>query len=293
MKRFEMIAAAALSIAVALGALMAAAPEAPTKAPAKAPAKARTKPAAKTKVSVVGLSIARAKPGDKYGRSMAGALSAGTHLYLQIVNDDKFFISLDKKGTTLEIFADDKGLELALPGPAERWELRWLGTTFNAISADGHTCSLSVKGTKRTPTPGSKTLNVKATVSILCGSDEKFAEQKDLPLKVGTKITVGPVPMTIKKVSEEKWGKEIKTRITLESNKSFDPIKQIKFFDADGKRIPGSRIGRGRHGMFGKYIYTRTISLSGKVDEATLKMAYFGKTEKLKVAVDVSVGLGL
>lgn len=289
MKRIEMIAAAALSIGVALGALMAAAPEAPTKAPAKA----ATKPAAKTKVSVVGLSVARAKPGDKYGRSMAGALSAGTHLYLQIVREDKFFISLDKKGTTLEIFADDKGLELALPGPAERWELRWLGTMFNSISADGHTYSFSVQGTKRTPTPGSKALKVKATVSILCGSDEKFAEQKDLALKAGTKITVGPVPMTIKKVSEQKWGKETNTLITLESNKSFDPIKQIKFFDADGNRIKGRRTSSGYSGMFGKYIYTRTISLSTQADTATLKMAYFGKTEKLKVAIDVSVSLGL
>ena len=289
MKRFEMIAAAALSIGVALGALMAAAPV----APAKAPAKPVAKPAAKTKVSVVGLSIARAKPGDKYGRSTAGALSAGTHLYLQIVRDDKFFISVDKKATTLEIFADDKGRELALPGPAERWELRWLGTMLNSISADGHTYSFSVQATKRIPTPGSKALKVKATVLILCGSDEKFAEQKDLALKAGTKITVGPVPMTIKEVREQKWGKETNTLITMESNKSFDPIKQIKFFDADGKRIPGRRTGSGHFGMLGKYTYTRTISLSAKADKATLKMAYFGKTEKLKVPVDVSVGLGL
>ena len=289
MKRYGVVVAVVLSAGVLLGTLAAE----PAKPPAKSPAKSPAKPPKKAQVSVVGLSVARPKPDDKFGRSVAGTLPAGTAMHLQIVRSDKFFISLDKKKTTLEIFADDKGKELSLPGSGKRSELRWLFTPFNSISPDGHTCSFSVQGGKRIPTAGSKVLKVKAAIVLLCGSDEKFVEQKDLDLKAGGKITVGPVPMIIKSVRKQKWGKEIKTRITLESNKSFDPIKQMKFFDADGKRIEGRRTGSGYFGMLGKYTYTRTISLTTEVDKATLKMAYFGKTEKLTVPIDVTVGLGL
>lgn len=249
----------------------------------------------KTKTEVVGVSVAKADPNDKFGRSQARSLNPGTGVFVRITAPERSFLSLHKESCKLDSFTDDKGTVLAKPGAARRWGSSWLGS-FPNFSEDGHACIIRIQS-KKTPATGAGALKLKASIAILCGSDQKTVEQKDVALKADTKITVSPVPMKVKSVNPDPSGGE-KVKMSVElggktSKAELAKIKSVAFFGADGKEIGCTNMGSGTMGMGESVNYERTYGLHKKIEKVTIKITYFQKVEKVLVPIDVSVGVGL
>ena len=208
-------------------------------------------PEQKTAARVVALQITKPDPDDKTGSMVQGRLP-GTSMHVRLTRPDKYFLKLDKHASKLVIFSDEKKTDLA-KSPPTRLAWAWLGH-WTQISKDGHHCVFEVRS-KSTPAPGAGQLHLKANIVMLCGQDEKTAEQKELLLKKGSKLAAGPVPMEIEEVKEGGWG-GVKMTVSLTHTVSDEEIKgdllrqgreaRRAGGDQDGRGILGQRIGRGR-----------------------------------------------
>jgi hypothetical protein len=242
-------------------------------------------------VELVGLSVAKPKPGDKFGRSMASGLQAGTRLHLQIRRPDVSIVDLDTEASKLETFTDEKGTDLSKADRAG-WKSRsWL--SWPEVSKDGHTASFGVTS-KRVPAAGAKELHLKAAIVLRCGSAVKNAEVKDLALKKGSKLAAGSLTMTVKSVQDGGgWDEDTKMTLELTSRRPFTPVKKLTFLAPDGKEIKHHLQGRGSASFGGSTTYTRSYALARKVEAATVRIEYYSKVQTLTVPVDVAAGLGL
>ncbi|MCD4823123.1 MAG: hypothetical protein K8S55_00820 [Phycisphaerae bacterium] len=237
---------------------------------------------------VVGLTIAQPNPESKYNRSMVSGVDTGTSIYFLVTDKKATFIKLDEKASKLVSLTDDKGTDLTQSKTkTRRWgRPKWLGSS-SKISDDKHSLSFAIKGPSR-PAKGATKILVKAKMVAIVGSDVKTGEQKDVPVKIGSKITAGPHPLEISKLGKG-WNKKLPFTITIHGTKSFDAIKSVTFLDAAGKEIESKKSGSSRtHKSYGI-----TYALGKKVDTVTVKIAYFAKVTPVEIPVDVKVGLGL
>jgi hypothetical protein len=281
MKRIEMISVSALVVAVLVMGVLASHGSA-------ADAPAVTKTESKPSVIVGGLSIARAKKDDKFGRSMAFSMQAGTNVSLYVSMPGKTIIELDRNASKLTKFTDDKGTVLAEPGSAKGFE-SWLGS-FPHIADDGHSCAPSV-GSKKLPAAGASALIIDATLAFICGEAPKTV-QSDVSLTKGTPVKLGTVAAKIRKVGEPSYGK-MKSSVTFTSSQSFDTIRKLVFLDSAGKEIKSRGSGHGSSTFGSKKTYSRTYDLAKKVDKVTIKIDYWGKIETVTVPVKLNVQMGL
>jgi hypothetical protein len=241
--------------------------------------------AEQTSVRIVGLRIVKPEPGEERKSVVFGSWP-GTALHVHIRRPDKYLIDLDEDASQLTTFTDDKETNLLRKG---RGHFSKPGIS-SRLEEDGHGCVVELKSAF-TPAPGATTVRAEATLVLLCGSDEKSAEQKGLELKAGNQITAGPVPLKIKEVGQEGWGK---TKMTLELTASQDlsAIKEFAFAKPDGTKIEHQVTGKGKWGFAGQMEYMRTIGLHEKVDKVDVRVTYFSKVEKLTVPVKIATGVG-
>lgn len=276
MKRFALVVCLLAGVGILMCTLVPAMAADKPKADAKTPG---------LKVQVVGLSVHRKDPDSKYG-SAYGGMSAGTKVYIRAATVAKNLIEVDADASKLNSFTDDAGTDLK---KADRYN-RWLGS-FPRFSEDTRSVVIEIQ-TTGTPKRGAKAITVDAEVVLLAGEDEQ-TETKDLELKAGEKIAIGPVKAELKSVSTRAWGKS-KMSITLESQQSFAAIKKIAFLGADGKELGHSDMGKGSYSsMGGPRTYTHSYGLHEKVDTVKVKVTYYAKVEKVTVPVSITFGAGL
>lgn len=249
------------------------------------------------KIEVVGLSIAKGNPSDKFDRSMVRGIPKGTAVHFAITDKTRFFTRFDKESARIELFTDQVGTDLLKPSILNK---AGMGLS-PSVSDDHHTATFSMRG-PQTPAPGAKEIHLRGKVVVEIGVDEKTEEQKRLLLKIGSSVTVGPCPFKIKNI--QAFG-ENSLQITLSSNKSHSAIKTIEFIGADGKKIKSRKTGQSSMGWDKNMTYDLYYSLTRDKETAlkdaekmiaelvTARITYFTKVDKLEVPIDVKVGLGL
>ena len=238
------------------------------------------------KVEVAGVSI-----GKKLTQAQKDVFmftSEGTRLQITIALPGRVFIGADREACVFKDFSDDKGTKLFEPLGHDPQTDDWLGAFGPKFSDDGKTCGLQVEA-PGLPAKDATKLKFSGDLVLRCGSTPKTAEQKNVALKVGSKIMVGPVPMTVKAVSVT--GNQ--TKIDLQSRASLERVIKIAFFDATGKAIGSQREGYSSDSIFGNYEITESYALSRKVTAATVKISYFDKVEKITVPINLETGLGI
>ena len=224
------------------------------------------------------------------GQAEAFGHFAGTSLHLKVTSASKTFLEVSEDASKLARFVDDKKTDLSKQR-RQGFGSDWLkGPT--RIAPDGHSCVLQI-GSDVLPAPGATRLSLKATVAILCGSQEKTATQPDVQLKVGRKLKLGPIPLAVQRAEDGGWNPDTKFSVTLASSTSLAKIKELAFLGPGGKEIPHRLEGSGTMGMPGSVTYTRRYGLSEKVAEAGLRITYFEKTETLNVPIDITTGVGI
>lgn len=241
----------------------------------------------KAGVEVVGLRMMKDLPEAMRDLVME---NGGTTMTLLVSQADRFIIGLDEKACELATFADDKQTDLRPKEPGFMGKPGWLGPFSPKISDDGHHCSVQLVS-DRTPASGAARIAVKGKLVLLCGAGEKTAEQKDLDLKDGSKLTAGPVPMTIGDVGDSEYG-DMKMQFELKFEQDDSAIKEMVFLDAAGNEIEHEYMGSSSFGFGDKKSYTRTMGLAKKVASVTVKVTYFEKIEPLEVPLDLAVGVG-
>lgn len=240
----------------------------------------------KTEVAVVALKIGKEIPGDPEGK--LAFHQPGIVLTLVLGRADKLFIGMDGKNSQLVSFTDNKGTDLLKR--SGKFSISGLDA-FPKFSKDGHVCVFDVRGSM-IPAKGATSVRVKAIVVLKYGEGEKTAVQKDLKLKKGSKLTVGPVPWTIEKVGEPDYGNAA-LGITVTGSVSHATIKKLVFLDADGKEVEHSIGARFSSGARNHMTYNVTYNFKKKVDVVTVKVIYFEKTEIVTIPIDLEVGVGL
>lgn len=246
----------------------------------------RTIQAQNARVDVLSISVG--KPLSQAQKDVFLFTHEGTQLQLGISLPGRTFIGEDREQCKFEQFTDDKGNDLYAPlGHAPEAD-DWMGSFGPKFSADGKLCGLQVDA-PGLPANGSTKLHFKGTLVLSCGVQPKTAEQKNVALKKGFKITAGPVPFEVTKMQVE--GSD--TKLEIKAYKSLDRIIKIAFFDAKGKEIQSQREGYDSGSVFGNFSITQYFDLKGKVTLASVKISYFDKVENVTVPLNIEAGLGL
>jgi hypothetical protein len=247
------------------------------------------------KVDVLGISIGKPVPktsGEDSGDFGAFAVQPGTRLTLWLSDPSRQIVDLDEKASKITAFTDDKQTDL-MKKETKKGAFGGFSFGFGPLSAnispDKHHCTVEVRADHR-PAAGATTLRLKADLVLKCGANEKVAETKNVSLAKGSKLAGGPLTFTIDDV-DQGFG-EAKTSLALETEGDIAAIKEIAFFDADGKEIKSRRMGWSSSGFGAKMTHVVHYGLEKKVDKATTKITYFDKIEAVTVPIDLKTGIG-
>jgi hypothetical protein len=244
-----------------------------------APKKDDTKPAS---ARVVSLHIV--KPEEKDRDVSFEFFSPSTTVQALVTLPGKVILGVDQKASKLTSFTDDKKTDLTKSKVKTFFTIPWLDA-YASISKDKHSCAVRLRG-QNAPAAGASKIRLKASLVVVCGSGEKTAEKKDVKVEKGTKEKVGPVELEVP-APFPGGSYQVVFRSDL------PVIKNVEFLDADGKAVK-SFGGFTQPPLFDNAKYQTTYTLTDKkVTKVTVKLTYYEKTEKVKVPLDLSFGVGL
>jgi hypothetical protein len=217
----------------------------------------------------------------------------GTSIHLLAANPNVRMIGIRDKKSRIVSLTDDKQSNLLQAGQQDddRFGGGMFGPLQARVAAGGRNCALEIKAPK-IPAHGATKIQLDATIVLLCGSDEKTIDQKDLALKKGSRLAIGPIPLTISQVEDARFG-EAKQVITFESKQPLNAIRKVEFLSAGGTPIKHQAMGSGEGGFNDNITYSRSYGLMQKVDSVTLRMTYFDKVEELTLPLKMEIGVGL
>ena len=240
-------------------------------------------------VEVRGLNVI----GEGYGKDENGMAElnvpngqSGTALTLLIMSPSGGLIAFDKDASKLSAFADNKGTSLL--------EKRRFGQSgfggFPKISKDGKACMLEIQG-GALPSKDATGLVASGTLVFKTGTTKKEYTQKDVPLTIGSKITVGAMSFEITKIGKPDWGDE-PLEIELKTKQDISTMAGIKFLDAAGKEIESDLSSWGNMGFGGMMTYKRSYKLGKMVNKATIVVSVWTdmKTQTVPLNVNTSIG---
>ena len=286
MKRIATVAVVLVGGAFLLVLLAGPGPQAAAQPAAAQPAE---KVEAKVEVLVGGLAIARPMKEARFGGSMAFGVQPGTRVSLFVSMPGRYILDVDRGGSTLTKFADDKGTVLGKPGKAGEFD-SWMGMSA-PVAEDKQSCSPEIRSEKL-PAAGATRLEIDASLAILCGADAKTASV-EVALAKDTAVKLGSIDAKVGGVEAGDFG-DMKLHVTFSSSQKFSAIRKLTFVGADGKEIKSEESGSGwEGGGDGPTTYSVTYGLAEKLDKATVKVDYWGKVETVTVPVKLNVGLGL
>jgi hypothetical protein len=189
----------------------------------------------------------------------------------------KYLLKLDRAKCKVEEFSDDKGASF-LGG--------FLKPNFNlmSFSTGRQVVEVYLSSTAGPPSKGMTKVNIKGTVALVYGVDEKTTEATKVAMKMNTEVKSGD--FTIKVTREKGFGTS-GAGLTVSSKR---PFKSVSIKDADGKEIEAfkSTPSTSFAGLWTSYIDLNKVHA-----EAKISVTYFAKEETLEIPVDLSFGLGL
>jgi hypothetical protein len=238
-----------------------------------------------TSIRPVGLTVALPDPDSEFSGSYIRGRHAGTTIHFRVTNPPKPMLNIDGDKTSVETFADSSGKDLQ----AEGFSGDPIGP-FTTVSEDGKTMVFSLQA-RNVPSGKSTHIRVKGKIAVLAGDKEKTAKVP-LTLKADTKIRLGTIEATLDKVGDANWGRAKQT-LTFQADQPFDAIKEMVFFDADGKKVAHSIMGQGAMGWADNKTYEIRIGLEKKIDKGQLEVIYYSDTQILELPLDLKVSVGL
>lgn len=217
----------------------------------------------------------------------------GTSVALLVRRAEGGIIDIDRDDSTVTRFEDSTGTDL-LKKPKQR-STKMMFTSQSGfgsmpdIKKDGTAAMLELSG-PGLPAKEATELKVQGTVSLVCANTKKRFTQ-ELELKVGSKVTVGPVPLEITKVGKPDWG-DAAMAVTFKATQKLDGIAGISF-SSQGQKIETKDGGYTSMQSFNIIKVEKTINFPRKVVAATIEIEAWQDMKHLEVPFNLTVGLGL
>jgi len=189
----------------------------------------------------------------------------------------KPLLGVDMEGSKVDKFQDDKGNSLIE------------GRGFfqqQGISPDRSAMLVGVYVYNKRPGKGASKLTLKGELSLAYGTDEKSEEMKKVKFEAKNTAKAGDFEVT---VTQEKGTFGVEgPMFTLKSKTR--AIKGVTIKDGEGTEYEVQS-----YGTFGGFQQEWTTSFAVKkaIKEGTITVHYYSKEEKVKVPVDLTVGLDL
>lgn len=245
-------------------------------------------------VEVRGLRIVGAGEGDDFQDSVRPFnWSQGISVALLVRRPEGGIIDIDEDASTVTRFEDNTGTDL-LKKPEQKGGKRMFSSTggfgmMPAIKKDGRAAMVELNG-PGLPGKGATKVKAQGTILLVCANSKKRFTQA-IELKVGSKVTVGPVPLEITKVGKPDWGKAAMS-VTFTATQQLDAIAGISF-SSGGANIETRDGGHTSLRAFNTVKVEKTINFEKKIDAATIEIDAWQDLKRIKVPFNLRVGIGL
>jgi hypothetical protein len=163
-------------------------------------------------------------------RSLGGRPTGGIDMLVFLRSDDWTILSAAEDAFQVATFIDDKENDLGR-GRRDPQRGYYPPSWPPSVTDDGHGLLFHVSS-DRAPAAASRVL-LRGTVTLRTGSGLKTSERQELALRIGRKMEAGPVPFTIRQMSDSGNG----VSVTFSTQSSIERIKQVRFFANDGQPI--------------------------------------------------------
>ena len=115
---------------------------------------------------------------------------------------------------------------------------------------------------------------------------EKTVQEKDVALKTGSTINVGPGPLTV--VVGSRTDGQGQLKVSLKSDVPANWLKEVSFFGPDGQAVQSEWIS---DQLFGSH-YMKDYTLYSPPEKVTMKLKIFEDIKPVTVPVDLTAGVG-
>jgi len=176
---------------------------------------------------------------------------------------------------------DDKGNSLI----DEKSSFQPNFSPYSQVAQDRTAVLVSVGTYGKAPGKGATKVTVKGDLVLSCGTDEKSEKSEKFKFEAKAKAKAGNFEVT---VVQEKGGFGSEGPLFSMSSKT-RAVKSFVVKDGDGKAV--ELFARGWFGNNDNWTFN--YALAKPLEEGTIHVTYFSKEEKVKVPIDVTVGLGL
>ena len=261
-----------------------------------------------------GQQIPDGRPATKWGfrpEMLFREQGGGTALRLLLSSPDLNFIDLDPRGVKIDRFVDDTGHELST-ALAPEYRNGYGYAVFapfgwSNVSTDGHNALFRV-ALEDAPAADATRFALRGSAEVHVGVNEQTAEQKDLPVEVGSSIKAGPVTLTVKSISSQYNPSNNPgagppapeaAPVLLVFSSTHEPrmIRKIEFFDADGRPVSSNFSWQpppfGSDPNYRPAFYTCQCFLGHDLGKAAVKVTYFDRVESATVPIQIVAGVGL
>jgi hypothetical protein len=228
----------------------------------------------------------------------------GTVIKVLIDNPPHPIVSLDRRGSTVSMFADDTGRDLRAaeqdrPGRASSASAEPVTPTAlrlseghpiapgPAISRDGQRMVVGFRA-PRLPAQAAEKVRVRAKLNLRLGVATNTLTLKNVPLKKGP-IERDGVKLKIARMGPSQWGEQpFYVHLQLNGQRAERFVK-ARVLDTQGRDVTA----RQQPPIWMADTVQVPVSLKKKLKRATLKLTFYEKLKPLTVPVDVTAGLGL
>lgn len=219
--------------------------------------------------------------------------SEGISVALLVRHPEGGIIDIDREASTVTRFEDDKGTDL-LKQPEQKKEKTMFSrqspfSMMPQVKQDGTVALVELEGPSR-PVKEATRVKAQGTILLVCAKTKQRSTQ-ELKLEVGSKVTVGPVPLEITKVGKPDWG-DAALAVTFKAAQTLDAIAGISF-SSQGTAIQTRDGGTTSMQAFNRITVEKTINFEKKVDAATIEIEAWQDMKRVEVPFDLTVGLGL
>lgn len=242
---------------------------------------ARAKQEAKVDISVVGLQVAAAPYNGEQGMSSFYS-EGGVTLSMLAVSNAGSIVKLDEEASKIDSVTDEQGNQLLK-------EDQWSTLNYmNTVSEDGKAILFSVNAAGQ-PARGSKTIQVKGAVTVVCATGSKTVKSAPVEAKPGVEVEINGAKFTVAKIGKPDYDDSYAYSIELKSADWPDSVAAIRFLDTAGKVIESTRSSS----MWSGTNRSEEHYLRNQVDTVILEIDFWENLESIQTPIDLTVGAGL
>lgn len=223
-------------------------------------------------------------PGD-FMRSVAGIKDPGGKVTVFVKNGGAKIISFDKNATQATLKTTKVGLKgQKTPVTADQVKVGF----FAKIAKDSQSMMVDLNYQFLPRSNQVRLVETLGKIVMTTATSQVLVDQKNLALKSGSILRLGPVIMKVKKTGKPRWGKQ-PLEVTFDTDGQFDKLAEIRFFDLQGNEIKSSRGSKMSMSMAGHKMVQVSYRLAQKVDKVSVKAKYWKGLATVQVPLSIKL----